>query len=47
LGHWGGIVDEKDMTGSLDKFFVPHCLKLLGSAAEVLFGILVGFGKQR
>jgi hypothetical protein len=31
----------------LDKFFVLYRFKLLGSAAEVLLGIVVGFGKQR
>ena len=38
---------KKDATGSLEKFFVLYHFKLLGSAAKVLLGILVGFGKQR
>ena len=38
---------KKDTTGSLDKFFVLHRFKLLGSVVEVLLGILIGFCKQR
>jgi hypothetical protein len=46
LGHWDGIVDEKDMMRSLDKFLVVHHFKLLRSAGEVLLAILFVFGKK-